>query len=322
MLIDKVTIKIKGGNGGKGASTFLHASGNFKGGPNGGNGGNGGNVYLQGTTDLTALQQFQFKKDWRAENGVDGKHKNLFGRAGNDLIIYIPIGTRITDIDNNHNYEINNTDDKLLIAKGGMGGRGNTEFKSATNQAPRYAEEGTQGEEKRLNLELRLIADIGFIGLPNAGKSSLLAALTKATPKIANYPFTTLEPNLGVMDGIILADIPGLIEGASNGKGLGFKFLKHIEKTRVLIHCLDCSEKDLLINYLIVQKEFEQYGNEINKKKQIILLTKSDLLNKEDIEQIEEKLNELKKPIYTISIYDQKSVDKIKQVIKDLIADR
>ncbi len=319
MLIDNVLITVKGGDGGNGASTFLHTSVNFKGGPNGGNGGNGGSVYLQGSTDLTALQQFQFKKEWKAQNGVDGKNKNLFGRTGEDLVIFVPLGTSVTDIDKNKTYEIDNIEDKLLIAKGGIGGRGNTEFKSSTNQAPHYAEPGTKGSVKNLKLELRLIADIGFIGLPNAGKSSLLSVLTNAKPKIANYPFTTLEPNLGVMDGIILADIPGLIEGASQGRGLGFKFLKHIEKTRVLVHCLDCSEDDLVNNYLAVHDEFEKYGNEINQKQEIILLTKIDLITKEELNIKEEKLKNLQKKIYKISIYDNDSINDIKKILINLI---
>ena len=319
MLIDNVTIKVKGGDGGNGISTFLHASGKFKGGPNGGNGGNGGNVYLQGTTDLTALQQFQFKKNWHAENGISGKHKNLFGRAGQDLILFVPIGTRVVDVDIKKSYEIHNVEDKLLITKGGVGGRGNSEFKSATNQAPRYAEQGTKGEEKTLHLELRLIADIGFIGLPNAGKSSLLSVLTNAAPKIANYPFTTLEPNLGVMNGVILADIPGLIEGASHGRGLGFKFLKHIEKTRMLVHCLDCSQQDLLQNYMIVHQEFVSYGQDINQKEEIILLTKTDLVEKKILRQVEKKLQSLSKPIYNISIYNPAAIEKLKQVLIDFM---
>lgn len=319
MLIDDVTITVKAGDGGNGAATFLHNAGQYKGGPNGGNGGNGGSIYVQGTADLTVLQQFQFKKKIKAENGIPGKHKNLYGRNAEDLIITVPIGTRIVDIENNKVYEITNVTDKLLLVKGGTGGRGNNSFKTATNQAPHYAEEGTKGEEKTVRLELRLIADIGFIGLPNAGKSSLLAALTNAHPKIANYPFTTLEPNLGVMDGIILADIPGLIEGASHGRGLGFQFLKHIEKTKALVHCLDASGEDLLTTYEMVHKEFEQYGKAIIEKKEIIFLTKIDLVSPEDIQKKKKQLKKIAKEIYEVSIYDEESLVKIKKVITKLV---
>ncbi|HUD44068.1 MAG TPA: Obg family GTPase CgtA [Patescibacteria group bacterium] len=322
MLIDNVTITVKAGNGGNGASTFLHRAGMYKGGPDGGNGGNGGNVYIQGTSDLTALQQFQFKKKLKASDGIAGKRKNLYGRNAQDLIILVPMGTRVTDLSKEKTYEIEKEADKVLIAKGGTGGRGNREFASATNQVPRYAEKGGLGEEKEIQLELRLIADVGFIGLPNAGKSSLLAALTNAHPKIANYPFTTLEPNLGVMPSsknIVLADIPGLIEGASSGKGLGFQFLKHIEKTKVLIHCIDATNEDLVSVYKTVINEFDKYSKELLNKPEVILLTKSDLLTKEEAEEKIEELKKLKKEIYLVSVYEEESVEKVKKVIEKLV---
>lgn len=319
MLIDDVTLTVKAGNGGNGAATFLHNAGQYKGGPNGGNGGNGGSVYVQGTTDLTALQQFQFRKKIKAEDGIGGKHKNLYGKNAEDLIIRVPFGTRVTDTEKNKSYEIENLNDKFLLARGGIGGRGNNSFKSATNQAPHYAEDGTEGEEKQIRFELRLIADVGLIGLPNAGKSSLLEALTNAHPKIASYPFTTLEPNLGVMDGIILADIPGLIEGASKGKGLGFQFLKHIEKTKVLIHCIDITGEDLLQIYDTVRKEFKEYSKSLFEKEEIIFLTKIDLVTKEESKKKIKQLEKTNKKIYPVSIYEGKSFENIRDVIEHLI---
>lgn len=319
MLIDDVIITIKAGKGGDGAATFLHNAGNYKGGPNGGNGGNGGNVYIQGTSDLTALQQFQYKKAWIAADGIAGKHKNLYGKNADNLIIFVPLGTRVTDIVRGKIYEVEDTQRQLLIAKGGLGGRGNTEFKSATNQAPRYSESGTQGEEKQIRLELRLIADVGLIGLPNAGKSSLLASLTNAHPKIANYPFTTLEPNLGVVDNIILADIPGLIEGASQGKGLGFKFLKHIEKTKVLLHCIDSTQENLLTVYQTVREEFANYNKELLMKNEIILLTKTDLLSDKEIKEKNQQLKKTKREIIPVSVYNEETMAKVKQIISTML---
>jgi len=355
MLIDDVTIAVKAGNGGNGAATFLHNAGQYKGGPNGGNGGDGGSVYVQGTDDLTALQQFQFKKKLKADEGIAGKHKNLYGRNAEDLIIRVPLGTRVTveGVKNQESrikdeiYEIDNLVDKVLIAKGGRGGRGNNSFKSATNQAPHYAEDGTPGEEKQVHFELRLIADIGLIGLPNAGKSSLLAVLTNAHPKIANYAFTTLEPNLGVMlpnvianevkqsttndeiatssatprndetHAIILADIPGLIEGASQGKGLGFQFLKHIEKTKILIHCIDITSDDLLKTYETVRHEFKEYSEALFKKPEIIFLTKTDLLTKEEVQTKMKSLTKIKKDVFPISIYEEGSLAKLKKLMTE-----
>src|SRR6266571_841797 len=226
MLVDNVTITIKAGDGGNGASTFLRNGMTARGGPDGGNGGNGGNIYFQGSSNINDLKQFRFEKKITAETGIRGKSRKLFGKNAEHMTIFVPLGTRITNLKSGSIHEITDTTTPILLAQGGKGGRGNTEFKSATNQAPDYAESGTLGQKKELLLELRLIADIGLIGLPNAGKSSLLAVLTKATPKIGDYPFTTLEPSVGMLGKYTIADIPGLIEGASTGRGLGVTFLK------------------------------------------------------------------------------------------------
>jgi len=307
MLIDKVVITIKAGDGGKGAVSFRTREGNPKGGPDGGNGGNGGNVYVSGIDDLTALSPFQHKKVWKAEDGVSGKRNNLFGKNAEDLTIPLPIGTVVSTLEGKVLFEVTDTSSHLIV-QGGIGGRGNNEFKSATNQTPRYAEKGGMGEEKVLQLELKLIAQIGLIGLPNVGKSTLLSLLTNAQPKIGNYPFTTLEPNVGMMDSIMLADIPGLIEGASEGKGLGMTFLKHIEKTELLVHCIDASSIDPLKDYKIIRQEFKNYNKVLLEKREIILLTKVDLVNEEKLNDIMKKLKSKSENIYKISVYDDKSV--------------
>src|SRR3989338_10129474 len=221
MLVDNVSLYIKAGDGGNGALSFLRNGLTSKGGPDGGDGGSGGSVYFQASHNITDLREFRFKKKIIAEDGIPGKHKKLFGKNAPHLTIYLPLGSRITEISSGIVNEITDITTSVLIAKGGKGGRGNVEFKSSTNQTPLYAEKGTLGEEKKLLLELRLIADVGLIGLPNSGKSSLLSVLTNATPKIGNYAFTTLEPNIGIMGKYPIADIPGLIEGASKGRGLG-----------------------------------------------------------------------------------------------------
>lgn len=317
MLIDKVAITIKAGNGGNGAVSFRTREGNPKGGPDGGNGGNGGNVYLQGIDDLTALSPFQHKKLWKAEDGVSGKRNNLFGKNADDLTVFLPIGTIVSDENGKVLFEIVDTT-RHLITKGGIGGRGNNEFKSATNQTPRYAEKGGIGEEKILNLELKLIAQIGLIGLPNVGKSTLLSLLTNAQPKIGNYPFTTLEPNVGMMDGVMLADIPGLIEGASKGKGLGTTFLKHIEKTELLVHCIDASSPDPLKDYEIIRQEFESYNPALLNKKEIIVLTKVDLADEKKTKEIIKQLKPKSEKIYMMTAYDDKSITEFKKELLNI----
>ena len=319
MLVDNINLIIKAGNGGNGAATFLRNEMTAKGGPDGGNGGNGGNIYFQGSTNVNDLREFRYKKKILALDGVAGKHKKLFGKNAEDLTILLPLGTRITDINSNKIIEIINDKTPILIAKGGKGGRGNTEFKSATNQTPRFAEKGTSGEEKKLFLELRIIADVGLIGLPNAGKSSLLSVLTNANPKIGDYAFTTLEPNIGVMNTHAIADIPGLIEGASKGKGLGVEFLKHIEKTKVLVHCIDSSNENVEKAYSTIRNEFEQYNSSLLDKPEIILLTKTDLADETQIKKNVKILEKKHKKVFTCSIYDQKSLNRLKQVLESLL---
>ena len=316
MLIDDISITIKGGDGGNGAVSFMRNARTARGGPDGGNGGNGGSVFFQGSTDVFDLGEFRYKKKIYAENGVPGKKQNLYGRNGENIIIKVPLGTRITEASGKI-YEITDITTQVLLALGGKGGRGNNEFKSATNQAPMQAEDGTHGEEKVVHLELRLIAQVGLIGFPNAGKSSLLQVLTNANPKIGNYPFTTLEPNLGVLNGIVIGDIPGLMEGASKGKGLGITFLKHVEKTELLIHCIDSSAEDVVKAYKTVRQEFKEYDETLIAKPEIILLTKTDLIDSKILEKNINKLKKFEKPVLTISIYNEKSIDYFKKFLKE-----
>ena len=320
MLVDEVHILVKAGNGGNGSASFIRNSQTARGGPDGGNGGIGGSVYIQGINDIDALQTFRYNKKARAEDGVNGGKNKLFGRNGKDLIIKVPLGTLVIDVSSKSTFEVIDETTKHLIARGGKGGRGNNEFKSATNQAPKFAEKGESGEDKKIKLELKLIADVGLIGLPNAGKSSLLEVLTNAHPKIANYPFTTLEPNLGVMDRLILADIPGLIEGASQGKGLGIRFLKHMERTKILVHCIDVSTNDPYKDYETIRMELQNFNQNLLSKKEIILITKSDLISEENVKKFLALFKKKKKEALPISIYNDDSLKVLKGKIKELIS--
>jgi len=318
MLVDETMIKVKAGRGGKGAVAFNKNKLSL--GPAGGNGGQGGNIYFVGVSDLGALRQFRFKKEIKSLNGQDGRGQFVDGKSGEDIIVQVPLGTIIHNLDTGEDKEILKTGEKILIAKGGQGGKGNFFFRSSRNTSPTQFQEGMPGEEFNLRLELKLIADVGFIGLPNVGKSSLLKELTNANPKVANYPFTTLEPNLGVYFDLILADIPGLIKGASSGKGLGIKFLKHIERTRILFHLLSAESADLFQDYSIVRQELKEYNSELLKKKEYVFVSKTDLLE-EDI--LTKKIKELKKKlkgkeIYSFSIFDKDSFKKVKDILNKI----
>lgn len=317
MLIDNVIIEVHAGNGGNGAVSFHRDAITTKGGPDGGNGGVGGSIFFQGSTNVSDLREFRYKKSIEAISGVDGKGKNLFGRNAPDIIVYLPLGTLITDIETKRTFEIRDTTKQFLAAKGGIGGKGNSEFTTATNQAPKTAEKGEKGQVRTLQLELRLIADIGLIGLPNAGKSSLLSVLTNATPKIGAYPFTTIEPNIGMLGVHPIADIPGLIEGASKGKGLGTTFLKHIEKTKMLVHCIDSTQEDPLKAYTTVRNEFALYSTTLLEKPEIILLNKSDLVDEERIKELKEIFQSTSNTILVCSIYDDEQISEVKKAFEE-----
>lgn len=311
MLVDEIEIIIKGGHGGAGRVSFYGKTG---GGPDGGDGGKGGDVHVQTTSDLYALSYFLSNNIYTASNGQMGKSNRRTGESGEDLILTVPVGTTLIDLDGKET-ELNELNQQLFLVKGGLGGRGNAAFKSSSNTTPRYAQKGLNGQEKKLTLKLKLIADFGLIGLPNAGKSSLLNEITNANAKVGNYPFTTLEPNLGVLNGKVIADIPGLIEGAGEGKGLGYKFLKHIEKVRLLLHCISAESPDLLKDYHTVQAELKKYNPKLLEKEEVILLTKSDLVEKMDLKSKIRSLARTKKKVIPISIHDW---DSLQQLIKEI----
>lgn len=324
MLVDDVIISVKAGDGGDGARTFKHMPDSFKTPPDGGNGGRGGNVYFIGSSNVSDLSEFRFKKKLEAENGERGGKNNLYGAKGEDITIQVPLGTHITNTETGETIEIIDSENPIMFAKGGHAGLGNLALTARKRTNYIGVEKGGPGEEKQLHLVLKFIADVGLIGFPNAGKSSLLASLTNADPKIGDYPFTTLEPNLGVMRspasggrGLVLADIPGLIAGASEGKGLGITFLKHIEKTNFLMHLIDATTEDPLKVYKTVRAEFEQYANpELLEKDEVIVLSKIDLVDPEALKKKIAELKKTKKQVLTVSIYDEKSLNSFKDFVK------
>ncbi len=320
MLIDDVTIKVKAGNGGRGAVLFSKIKMTL--GPTGGDGGRGGSVYFEGISDLGALNKFRNKKELSAENGGNGKDSVSDGGDGKDLVLKVPVGTVIHNLSSKKDSEVISVGQRLLIIEGGKGGRGNFKFRSSTNTSPKEFEEGSLGDEYELRLELKMIADVGFIGLPNVGKSSLLNELTKAKSKVANYLFTTLSPSLGAYYELILADIPGLIEGASSGKGLGVKFLRHIERTRILFHLISSESQDPLADYKIIRNELKAYNKELLLKPEYVFLTKTDLLSEKEIKK---KVGLLKKTggnILAISIIDEESLKLVEKLLRKIIKEK
>ncbi|MFH1601409.1 MAG: Obg family GTPase CgtA [Candidatus Shapirobacteria bacterium] len=310
MLITKVNIVFKAGDGGDGMVAFYK----YRKGPSGGNGERGGSIYLSPTTNIYALNSLARAQKIEAPKGGKGMIECRDGRAAKDLEIKLPVGTMITDKNSREVWEITNETKRFLFCKGGAGGRGNYELRSSTNATPQNAEKGKAGQERDLEINLKLIAQYGLIGFPNAGKSSLLKELTEAHPKIASYPFTTLEPNLGEINGKVIADIPGLIKGASEGKGLGIKFLKHIEKVSLLLHCISCEEEDLRAAYQTIRNELKKYNPQLLKLPEVILLTKTDLKPKAEITSLLKKLKSLKKEVIPVSIHNRESIEKLKKL--------
>jgi GTPase len=311
MLIDEAHISIKAGDGGNGIVHFFTNRLQPHGGPDGGDGGTGGSVYFKAVSNISRLQQFRHQKKYAAENGQSGGPKNCTGHNGEDLILEIPVGSVIS-YDNGTKVELNTVSETYLAAKGGRGGKGNFHFRSSTNQTPQQHQSGRKAEVKNIFIQLKLIADVGLIGLPNTGKTSLLNELTSANAKVANYAFTTLEPNLGVTKGgQIIADIPGLIEGASSGKGLGYKFLKHIERTRVLVHCISADSTDPMADYKVVRQELANFSSVLVNKPEIIIITKSDLVDSKTIALISRQL----KAKLSVSIIDTDSLKKFNDLL-------
>ena len=320
-FLDQAKIYIKAGDGGAGSASFRREKYIEFGGPDGGDGGNGGSVILESEGNLNTLIDFRYRQHFKAETGKSGSKKNKTGAGGKDLILKVPVGTQIYEEDNNTLiYDLTKNKERFVVATGGKGGLGNTRFKSSTNRTPRKKTGGKKGEEFWIWLQLKVIADVGIIGLPNAGKSSFLSKCTKAKPKIANYPFTTINPNLGVLNinhkEIVLADIPGLIEGSHKGIGLGDKFLRHIERCKTLIHLIDISEKDILGNYLKIKSELSKYDKKILKKTEIIIFNKLDLIDMDSItEKLENFRKKIKKNFEVTSLLSGQNFEKIKKII-------
>jgi GTP-binding protein len=322
-FLDQAKIYIKAGNGGSGSASFRREKFVEYGGPDGGDGGDGGSIIVQSDRNLNTLIDYRYAQHFKAQHGKPGSKRNKTGANGEDLILRVPLGTQVYEEDNNTLiYDFTKNKEKYLVASGGKGGLGNVRFKSSTNRAPRKKTNGKLGEEFWVWLQLKVIADIGIIGKPNAGKSSLLAALTRAKPKIANYPFTTINPNLGVSyyggKEITLADIPGLVEGAHKGVGLGDKFLRHIERCKILLHLIDLSEDNLVNSYKKIKLELSNYDKNLIKKKEIIFFNKSDLLEDNEInEKLKEFKNKIKNKYEIISVYSNKDIQKIKKLLVD-----
>jgi len=320
-FLDQAKIYVKAGNGGSGSASFRREKFIEFGGPDGGDGGDGGSVIIESDRNLNTLIDFRYAQHFKAQHGKNGSKRNRTGANGENLILNVPVGTQIYEEDNNTLiYDFTKNKERYLVASGGKGGLGNVRFKSSVNRAPKKKTNGKSGEEFWIWLQLKVIADIGIIGKPNAGKSSLLSALTRAKPKIANYPFTTLNPNLGVTyydrKEVTLADIPGLVEGAHKGIGLGDKFLRHIERCKVLLHLIDLSENNLEKTYKEITKELSSYDKKLSKKKEIIFFNKSDLF---DNDEIKKKLENFKKKINAkyeiISVFSSKDIQKTKKLL-------
>ena len=325
-FLDQVKIFVKAGDGGSGSPSFRREKFIEFGGPDGGDGGKGGSVILKSERNLNTLIDYRYQQHFKAERGSDGSGKNKTGKGGKNLVLKVPIGTQVFEEDNKTViFDFKKENEEFVIANGGKGGFGNTRFKSSTNRAPKKFTKGVNGEEYWIWLQLKTIADIGIIGLPNAGKSSLLASLTSANPKIANYKFTTLNPNLGVAmyddKEITLADIPGLIEGAHTGTGLGIKFLKHIERCKTLLHLIDITEEDLVKSYKQVRNELKKYSKDLLKKEELVVFNKVDLIAKN---QINKKISIFKKKVdknvLSMSTIDKKTVSNIKSKLINYVS--
>ncbi len=317
-FLDQVKIYIKAGNGGDGSPSFRREKFIEYGGPDGGDGGNGGSIILRAERNLNTLIDYRYQQHHKAKRGDNGSGQNRTGKSGDNLILRVPLGTQVFEEDNKTLiFDFIKIGEEFVAATGGKGGLGNTRFKSSTNRAPKKFTKGTPGEEFTIWLQLKTIADIGIIGLPNAGKSSLLAAITNANPKIANYQFTTLNPNLGVTSyddkEITIADIPGLIEGAHKGTGLGIQFLKHVERCKSLLHMIDITNDDIEKSYNQVKRELKNYSNKLSKKKELIVLNKIDLIDKKKVKDIVNSFSKnTKSEVITMSTLEKKTISKIK----------
>ncbi len=316
MLVDEITIQLHAGDGGRGTVAFQKVR--LARGPTGGDGGRGGSIYFEGVGNPSALSSFAHKKEIKAENGKDGRGQFIDGRAGKDLVLKIPIGTSIRNMSTGYVQEMDEVGQRILAAGGGIGGRGNFKFRSSVNTTPKEFEPGLSGDKITYTLTLRLIADVGLVGLPNAGKSSLLNELTAAKSRVAHYAFTTLEPYLGAYYELTLADIPGLIEGASEGKGLGVKFLKHIERTKVLFHLISVESEDPARDYGIIRNELRAYNPLLTEKTEYVLLTKIDAVSSETLEEKIHALKKIKLNPVPVSVLDDASLTEVKKILNKI----
>ena len=308
MFIDELTLRLVAGHGGNGVVRWLHEKGKDKGGPSGGNGGKGGDVYAVAVRDIAILAGYKNIKEFKAGDGEAGANNTKQGKEGKDIEIKFPVGSRLTNLTTGYSLELLNDGEKVILLKGGKGGLGNEHFKGSTNVRPRQSTPGEVGEEADFRVDLLLLVDIGIIGLPNAGKSSLLNALTAARSKVGAFPFTTLSPSLGSFYGLILADIPGLIEGAAEGKGLGHKFLRHIERTKALLHCVSAELEDPVEAYQIVRKELMLYNKDIIDKPEVVLLTKADTVTEEEKKRKMKALKTISPKTLSVSVIDEESL--------------
>lgn len=346
-MIDYAKVTIKAGDGGDGSVHFLREKFRPKGGPDGGDGGDGGSVYVEVDANLNTLAEFRYKKKFEADNGGRGMGKKQSGKKGEDLVIRVPVGTVVSgeikrEVEEDDKkvvkvekkkWDLSEVGERVLLVKGGKGGRGNWHFRSAVNQTPQESEKGTKGETLEAQFELKLLAQVGLVGLPNVGKSTLLSVLTKARPKIADYPFTTLEPNLGVMEvgrskrreTVVIADIPGLIEGASKGKGLGHMFLRHVERTRVLVHVLSGESEgervfeEVWKNYETVRKEMGEHVKELLEKQELVVLNKTDLMSEKEIEEVVAGFEKKGVRVWPVSAGNLEGVEELKKKLLEMV---